>query len=118
MDIGVRVDERCEVSGQPAGVAPAGRLFARAAAPFRRLENGMLDKCSGSANLRTPTLTIKKCPQCGEEIELFSNDVAVTCTNCGFVVHNNIASCIQWCKHARECLGAGMFEKLAGQNRQ
>jgi ribosomal protein S27E len=118
MDIGVRVDERCEVSGQPAGGAPAGRLFARAAAPFRRRVNGMLDKCPGSANLRTPTLTIKKCPQCGEETELFSNDVSVTCTKCGFVVYNDIASCIQWCKHARECLGPEMFEKLAGQKQQ
>ena len=27
----------------------------------------MLDHCPGAANLRTPTLTIKKCPQCGEE---------------------------------------------------
>ncbi len=50
----------------------------------------MLDHCPGAANLRTPTLSIKKCPQCGEEVEIFSNDVKVACGNCGFVIYNDI----------------------------
>ena len=40
--------------------------------------------CPGSAFIRTPTLTIKKCPECGAEIEIFSNDSTVDCENCGF----------------------------------
>jgi hypothetical protein len=31
----------------------------------------MPDHCPGAANLRTPTLTIRKCPQYGEEAEVF-----------------------------------------------
>jgi hypothetical protein len=74
----------------------------------------MLDHCPGAANIRTPTLAIKKCPQCGEEVELFSNDISVKC-RCGFVVYNEIESCIQWCKHAKECVGDEMYNKLMAQ---
>jgi NADH pyrophosphatase NudC (nudix superfamily) len=72
----------------------------------------MLDHCPGAANLRTPTLSIRKCPQCGEEVELFSNDISVKCSGCGFVVYNDIESCIQWCRHAKECVGEEMYRKL------
>jgi hypothetical protein len=71
----------------------------------------MPDHCPGAANLRTPTLAIKKCPQCGDEVELFSNDISVKC-RCGFVVYNDIESCILWCKHAKECVGEEMYNKL------
>jgi len=69
----------------------------------------VLDRCPGSANLKTPTLTIKICPQCGDEVEVFSNDTQVVCSNCGFVIYNDTLSCIQWCKYARECVGEEMF---------
>jgi len=71
----------------------------------------MPDHCPGAANLRTPTLAIKKCPRCGKEVELFSNDLSVKCS-CGFVVYNDIESCIRWCKHAKECVGEEMYNKL------
>jgi ribosomal protein S27AE len=72
----------------------------------------MLYRCPGAANIRTPTLTVRKCPQCGEGIEIFSNDIAVKCSRCGFTVYNDIQSCIRWCKEARECLGDEMYRKL------
>ena len=73
----------------------------------------MLDHCPGAANLRgTPTLTIKKCPQCGEDVEIFSNDISVKCSKCGLEIYNDIESCIQWCKYAKECVGEEMYNKL------
>ena len=75
----------------------------------------MLDRCPGSANLRTPTLAIRKCPDCGSDVELFSSDVKVTCEKCGFVVFNDITSCIRWCKHARECVGEERYRELVEQ---
>lgn len=74
----------------------------------------MLDHCPGTANLRTPTLAIKKCPQCGEEVELFSNDISVKC-NCGFVVYNDIESCVRWCKYAKECVGDEVYNNIMAQ---
>lgn len=84
--------------------------------PVNRGNDRMLDHCPGAANLRTPTLTIRKCPQCGEEVEVFSNDAAVKCSRCGFVVYNDMESCIQWCRHAKECLGNGVYGKLVRRN--
>ena len=72
----------------------------------------MFDHCPGTADLRTPTLTIKRCPQCGKEVEVFSNDVKVTCSNCGHVVWNDIRSCVQWCKYAKECIGEETYQKI------
>lgn len=78
----------------------------------------MFDRCPGAANIRTPTLTIKKCPQCGEEIEIFSNDVSVKCSRCGFTVYNDILSCVQWCKYARECVGEETYRKLTEKKKK
>jgi ribosomal protein S27E len=75
----------------------------------------MLDHCPGAANIRTPTLTIKKCPRCGEDVEVFSNDVTVTCSTCGFVIYNDIQSCVQWCTYARECVGEETYRKLTAE---
>jgi hypothetical protein len=72
----------------------------------------MLDHCPGAANIQTPTLTIKKCPHCGAQVEVFSNDISVKCSGCGFTVYNDIESCIQWCRHAKECVGEEMYNKL------
>jgi hypothetical protein len=72
----------------------------------------MLDHCPGSFNLKTPTLAIKRCPQCGEEVEVFSNDISVKCSRCGFEVFNDIVSCVQWCKYAKECVGEETYNKL------
>lgn len=75
----------------------------------------MPDHCPGAANLRTPTLAIKKCPQCGEEVELFSNDISVRCSGCGFAVFNDIISCVQWCRYAKECVGEETYKKIMAQ---
>jgi len=72
----------------------------------------MFDKCPGAIGIRTPTLKIKKCPECGGEVEVFSNDVQVKCDKCGFAVYNDLESCIQWCKYAKECVGEEVYKKL------
>ncbi|RJX19595.1 MAG: hypothetical protein C4570_04955 [Ammonifex sp.] len=75
----------------------------------------MLDRCPGGSAIRTPTLAVKKCPQCGSEVEIFSNDVQVTCGRCGLPVYNNLQSCIQWCKHAKLCFGEEEYERLVNE---
>ena len=72
----------------------------------------MIDKCPGSANLRTPTLKLKKCPECGRDVEIFSVDVQVKCDNCGFIIYNDIQSCMQWCKYAKQCVGKETYDRL------
>ena len=49
----------------------------------------MPDDCAGDALKKTPLLQILDCPECGEELEMFSTDEKVTCTQCGFIVSGN-----------------------------
>ena len=69
--------------------------------------------CPGAANITgTPTLEVKKCPECGNDVELFSSDSQRACEKCSFIVYNDMESCIKWCKSARECIGEELYEKL------
>jgi hypothetical protein len=72
----------------------------------------MFDKCPGAANIRTPTLKTKKCPECGGEVEIFSDDVSIKCKGCGFVIYEDLESCIHWCKYAEKCVGEEAYRRL------
>jgi hypothetical protein len=50
-------------------------------------------------------------------VELFSNDVSVKCSTCGFEVYNDILSCVQWCRYAKECVGEETYTKIMAQMR-
>ena len=64
------------------------------------------------AKPKTPTISEKVCPRCGNLIELFSIDTQVACDHCGFIAYNDELSCVQWCQYARRCVGDEMYEKL------
>lgn len=69
-------------------------------------------ECPGTANIRTPVLEIRECPECGGEVEIFSTDMKVNCPSCGFTIFNDLASCVSYCKYARECIGEELYLKL------
>lgn len=64
------------------------------------------------AKPRTPTIHEKICPQCGSLIEMFSIDTQMACEKCGFIAYNDTLSCVQWCEHARECVGEEMYHQM------
>jgi ribosomal protein S27AE len=68
-----------------------------------RDEEPLPKECAGIAHLLTPTLAVKKCPKCGNEVEIFSSDVEVQCGECRFTVINDLNSCTRWCVHSKEC---------------
>ena len=72
----------------------------------------MFGKCPGAANIRTPTIKIKKCPKCSVEVEIFSDEMQVKCGNCGFTIYSDLQSCVQWCRYAKECVGEETYRKL------
>ena len=79
----------------------------------------MMDGCQGKP--RTPTIIEKICPVCGSEIEMFSIDSQMTCEHCGFVAYNDTLSCVQWCAHAKQCVGEEMYNhmmKIAAQQKR
>lgn len=58
-----------------------------------------------------------RCPSCGTEVEIFSNEVKVQCHNCGNTVYKErMPSCIDWCPAARQCLGEGKWRELKGSD--
>jgi NADH pyrophosphatase NudC (nudix superfamily) len=75
--------------------------------------NKVLDKCPGSKNIRAPIPTAKICPGCGEEVEIWSDELKARCARCGTTVfREDIPACIDWCKAARECLGKEKYNRL------
>ncbi len=69
--------------------------------------------CPGSGSLRNNIkLDIKTCPECGTDVELFSIDLKAKCEKCGFVVYNDITSCVQWCRYAEQCVGTEVYQKM------
>ena len=70
----------------------------------------IMEGCQGKP--RTPTISEKICPNCGNTIEIFSTDTEVACEKCGFVAYNDALSCVQWCKYARKCVGDEMYELM------
>ena len=70
----------------------------------------MIQGCQGKP--RTPTIIEKVCPNCGNLIEMFSIDSQMPCEKCGFVAYNDTLSCVQWCAHAKECVGEEMYNQM------
>ena len=72
----------------------------------------MRSKCPGQ-DFRNLTISIHICPQCGKEVEMFSDEMKTKCPQCKTVVEKeNVPSCIEWCKEAKKCLGPERWKKL------
>jgi len=74
----------------------------------------MYTRCPGqdSRNLR---VELHKCPNCGAEVEIFSDELKVRCHKCGSNVYREkTPSCIEWCAAARECLGEERWREVMG----
>ncbi len=77
----------------------------------------MNNKCPGqdSKNLKVEILA---CPNCGYKIEMFSDEVKVTCPQCkNLVCRQRLPTCIDWCKSAKLCAGEQFYNKYM-QNKQ
>ena len=72
----------------------------------------MNTKCPGqdTRNLRA---AMYKCPTCGAEVEMFSDELRIKCRKCGeYVYKEQTPSCIEWCASARQCLGEERWKQL------
>ncbi|MBM2825171.1 MAG: Hemerythrin protein [Dehalococcoidales bacterium] len=76
-----------------------------------------LDKsCPGSRTIREPRPENITCPNCGTEVEIWTDELKAGCPHCGNkVLRAQQASCIDWCPHARECVGPEVYERLRPQ---
>ena len=70
--------------------------------------------CPGSKTLREPMPEDYPCQQCGyKEVEIWTHELKGTCPKCGApVFKERTPSCIDWCQHAKECVGEETFDRL------
>ena len=63
------------------------------------------DGCPGVRALLQPSITVRNCPKCGDEVEFFEFDVEMGCPNCGHKLRREVnSSCITWCRYALKCI--------------
>lgn len=71
-------------------------------------------KCPGQ-DIRNLRAAMYKCPNCGNEVEMFSDELRIKCKKCGdYVYKEQTPSCIEWCPSARQCLGEERWKALKG----
>ena len=76
----------------------------------------MTSKCPGQDS-RKLRVSLHICPNCGAEVEIFSDEVRLKCQKCGeYVYRDKIPSCIDWCASARQCLGEERWRQLRGDD--
>lgn len=69
--------------------------------------------CPGAVTFREVRPEDIVCPQCGNEVEIWSDEPVAQCRQCGFWVSKERgASCIDWCAYAKECIGLAKYERL------
>lgn len=72
-----------------------------------------LSFCPGSRRFKQPEPKAVKCPSCGGEVEIWTDEIQAICPNCGNVVilKDESANCLDWCKYAKECVGEQVYDK-------
>ena len=74
----------------------------------------MTTKCPGQ-DMRNLRSAMYRCPNCGNEVEMFSDELRIRCKKCKqFVYKENTPSCIDWCPSAKQCLGEERWKALRG----
>ncbi len=78
----------------------------------------MYSKCPGQ-DIRNLRVSVHKCPSCGAEVEIFSDEMRAKCSKCGkYVYREKVPSCVEWCASARECLGEERWKQLKGSDKK
>lgn len=76
----------------------------------------MLSKqCRGSVGFVRPSPEVFRCPSCGREVEIWSDEATKTCPVCAKPLFRpGMQSCLDWCKHAQECVGEEKLGQYTG----
>ncbi|HLD30056.1 MAG TPA: HD domain-containing protein [bacterium] len=75
-------------------------------------------KCPGT-DARFLKVEQRKCPACGYEVEIFSDEFKVSCPGChADVFRSETPSCIDWCRYAKECVGEEKLKEMKGKKAQ
>jgi len=71
-----------------------------------------LKRCSGATAFAQPRIEVVPCPDCGTDVEVWSDEATGQCPSCSrTVIRSATQSCVDWCRYAKECLGDEKFMK-------
>ncbi|MFC1590324.1 HD domain-containing protein [Candidatus Omnitrophota bacterium] len=72
----------------------------------------MISNCPGAQRFRQPEPEAMKCPHCGRELEIWTDEPKTECPACkNTVTRKDGQSCLDWCRYAKDCVGADIFGK-------
>jgi hypothetical protein len=72
----------------------------------------MIFNCPGSSRFKQPQAEIVKCPFCEGDVEIWDDEAGASCPKCKRTVSRSGGQCcIDWCRHARECVGVETYKK-------
>ncbi len=64
----------------------------------------MFTRCPGAGPFAEPVPEVFRCPHCGMDVEIFTNEQYLRCYHCGgMVTKEKRPSCFDWCKYAESC---------------
>ena len=67
-------------------------------------------ECPGARLIREPKPEIFICPNCGEEVEIWTDETKRVCPKCKTTVYKGqTQNCLEWCKLAKECVGENIY---------
>lgn len=67
-------------------------------------------ECPGSEKFKQPKPEYLKCHSCGEEVEIWSDEIQTPCPKCKTrVTRKESTSCLDWCKYAKDCIGVQKY---------
>ena len=71
-------------------------------------------RCPGQ-DTRNLKAAMVACPNCGAEVEMFSDELRIRCHACrAYVYKEKTPSCVDWCSSAEKCLGVERWNALRG----
>jgi len=59
--------------------------------------------CPGLDNFVRPKPEYITCPNCGSEVEIWTDEEETVHENCGAKVSRKVLSCLEWCEYADKC---------------
>jgi len=72
----------------------------------------MTIKCPGSQIFSQPYPEEKRCPVCGYDVEIWSDETKTVCPQCKTTIRREMQmGCLSWCRYAKECVGGEVYNK-------
>ena len=68
--------------------------------------------CPGAVRIKEPVPELFKCPRCGFDVEIWTNENSRLCNKCGQMVsREQVPTCVEWCKYAADCVGEDALKR-------